>query len=68
MPVLNGKETLAIIKSERNTQSIPIIVFTTSSSPADSDFCKKFEVEMITKPTTPEDLNIVITKVIAACQ
>ncbi|MGK2861154.1 MAG: hypothetical protein ACSLE0_04435 [Chitinophagaceae bacterium] len=68
MPVLNSKETLAIIKSEKDTQSIPVIIFTTSSSPADNDFCKKFEVEMITKPTTPGELDNVITKLLSSCQ
>ena len=56
MPILNGRETLAIIKSESETDNIPVVVFTTSSSPHDEAFCKRFEVEMITKPETTEQL------------
>lgn len=63
MPVLSGRETLAIIKSETDTDTIPILVFTTSSSPLDNEFCKKFDVQMLTKPSTPEELELVIRKI-----
>src|SRR4051812_23327466 len=33
MPVLNGKDTLARIKQNPALKSIPVVVFTTSSSP-----------------------------------
>ncbi len=59
MPILNGRETLAIIKSEPETDAIPVVVFTTSSSPHDEAFCQKFDVEMITKPETTEELETV---------
>ena len=63
MPVLNGRETLAIIKSETDTDSIPVLVFTTSSSPNDREFCEKFDVQMITKPSTPEELEMVVGRI-----
>ena len=50
MPVLNGRETLAILKSEEKYSSIPVVVFTTSSSEMDRMFCRRFGVEMYTKP------------------
>lgn len=50
MPVLNGRETLAILKSEEKFNSIPVVIFTTSSSELDRMFCKRFGVEMFTKP------------------
>jgi CheY-like chemotaxis protein len=67
MPVLNGRETLAIIKSETDTQSIPVIVFTTSSSPLDKEFCNRFNVEMITKPSSPEELGKFADKIKSYC-
>lgn len=63
MPVLNGRETLAIIKSESDTDTIPVVVFTTSSSPNDHEFCRKFNVQMLTKPSTPEELEMVVGKI-----
>ncbi|MCU7551723.1 response regulator [Chitinophagaceae bacterium LB-8] len=50
MPILNGRETLAILKSEEKYSSIPVVVFTTSSSEMDRMFCRRFGVEMFTKP------------------
>ena len=50
MPVLNGKETLAIIKSEERFNSITVAVFTTSSSEKDRQFCERFGARMFTKP------------------
>lgn len=50
MPVLNGRETLAILKSEEKFSAIPVVVFTTSSSEMDRMFCRRFGVEMYTKP------------------
>lgn len=56
MPRLSGRETLAILKSEAETEPIPVVVFTTSSAYADSSFCNRFGVEMVTKPPTYEEL------------
>src|SRR4051812_15991196 len=50
MPVLNGKETLSLIKKDEALKDIPLVFFTTSSSELDRMYCKRFGVEMITKP------------------
>jgi CheY-like chemotaxis protein len=50
MPVLSGREMIAILKSEKDLRSIPTIVFTTSSGDGDKEFCKQFDVRMVTKP------------------
>ena len=65
MPVLDGRETLAIIKSEGNTESIPVIVFTTSSSPHDKAFFSRFDTEMITKPHTYDGLKTIIHQLLS---
>jgi CheY-like chemotaxis protein len=39
MPVLDGRETLASIKTDERYQSIPVVVFTTSDSQVDQSFC-----------------------------
>jgi CheY-like chemotaxis protein len=56
MPRLSGRETLAILKSEADTESIPVVVFTTSNAATDRNFCSRFGVEMVTKPPTYEEL------------
>ncbi len=50
MPVLGGRDVLAIIKNDPGLKHIPIVVFSTSSNPADVEYCKRFGVELITKP------------------
>jgi CheY-like chemotaxis protein len=50
MPVMNGKETLTFIKKDEKLKDIPLVFFTTSNSEMDKMYCKRFGVEMITKP------------------
>ena len=51
MPGLNGFETLEILKSKNGLNSIPVIVFTTSSNPRDLTLVKRLGAErVITKP------------------
>jgi CheY-like chemotaxis protein len=56
MPILSGRETLAIIKNQKQTEKIPVVVLTTSGSPADKEFCDQYDVEMIMKPHSPKEL------------
>jgi CheY-like chemotaxis protein len=67
MPVLNGRDTLAIIKSEEEYHSIPVVVFTTSGNEADRAFCSRFGVDMLTKPPSFEGLKQVAQKIVSLC-
>jgi CheY-like chemotaxis protein len=67
MPVLDGKETLSIIKRTSAFQSIPVVVFTTSSSELDKLFCKKLDTEMITKPPDYKSLEKIVLKLLKFC-
>lgn len=67
MPVLNGKETLSIIKNDEVLRNIPVVVFTTSGSEADKRFCNFYGVEMITKPPTFQNFKTVVEKLLRFC-
>lgn len=67
MPVLDGKETLSIIKNTGDYKDIPIVVFTTSESELDKLYCKRFDTEMITKPPTFSTLNAALDKLLKFC-
>ena len=67
MPILNGKETLSIIKKDEMLKSIPVVVFTTSASDADKRFCHLHGVEMITKPPNFQNFKSVVQKLINFC-
>ena len=50
MPVMDGKQTLLEIKKNEKWSQLPVVVFTTSSHPADLSFCQQYGVELVTKP------------------
>ena len=68
MPVLDGKETLSILKKTDNYKDIPVVVFTTSESEIDRLYCKKFNTEMVTKPPTFKTLANVLDKLLKFCR
>lgn len=67
MPVLNGKETLSVIKKDELLSSVPIVVFTTSGSHSDQHFCQIHGVEMITKPPNFGNFKSVVQKLLKFC-
>ena len=50
MPKINGRETCIAIKKDEILATIPLIIFSTSSSLLDKTFFKNKNVEYITKP------------------
>lgn len=68
MPVMDGKETLSILKNTTEYKDIPVVVFTTSASDLDKMFCKKFDTEMITKPPTFSTLNASLDRLLKFCK
>jgi CheY-like chemotaxis protein len=67
MPVLNGKETLSIIKKDDYLKDIPLVFFTTSNSELDKMYCKRFGVEMVTKPPQYNNLKEAVKKLLDFC-
>lgn len=64
MPVLNGKEMLAIIKKDEVLKNIPTVVFTTSSSKEDKMFCSSFSTDMISKPVYFEEFKNTVQRLL----
>ncbi|GAB4092552.1 response regulator [Flaviaesturariibacter terrae] len=67
MPKMNGRDTLVEMKKQPDYQNIPVIVFTTSSSPLDKAFCDKYGVEMVTKPLSVENIRTLAGKFLGIC-
>ena len=67
MPVMDGKETLSLLKRDEQYKDIPVVVFTTSNSELDKLFCKRLEVEMITKPPHYRSLEAAVLKLLSFC-
>ena len=60
MPLLNGKETVMRIRQQSRFDTIPIVLFTTSSSLPDKQFCEQYQIPFATKPSTGKDMQMVI--------
>jgi CheY-like chemotaxis protein len=68
MPVLDGKQFLEIIKADDAFAKIPIVVLTTSANTEDENFCKKYDVEMLTKPFKMKLLFESVKQVLSHCR
>lgn len=67
MPVLNGKETLTILKKHEHFSKIPVVFFTTSNSEMDRMFCRHHNVEMVTKPPQYANLKEAVRNLLDYC-
>jgi len=68
MPVLDGKETLSILKNTEKYNNIPVVMFTTSESELDKIYCSRLNTEMVTKPPTFNTLTTVVEKLLNFCK
>ncbi len=50
MPRLNGKDALKEIRQMDRFKDTPVVLFTTSSMPIDSEYARKYGAGFITKP------------------
>jgi CheY-like chemotaxis protein len=50
MPVMNGIESVTLLKSNENYKSIPVVMFATSANPKDFEYCKTLDNEILIKP------------------
>ena len=55
MPVMDGKETLELLKIDDKFKSIPVVFFSTSVSPMDKKIIETTGTEVITKPSLYEE-------------
>lgn len=67
MPVLDGKETLSIIRNNEVYRNLPVVVFTTSTSELDRMFCQKLGTEMISKPPSYSKLETAVIRLLEFC-
>ena len=68
MPVLDGKQALAQLKRDPILKDLATVVFTTSDSKLDHQFCEHYCTEMLTKPITFVALKAIIEKLMRICE
>ncbi len=50
MPKMDGKKAIQLIKADKDLSTIPLFVFTTSSSHIDKSYFELYNVQYVTKP------------------
>lgn len=68
MPGMSGKELMRNLKAEKRFERLPIVVFTTSSHPADKQECANYGVEMFTKPLDLKEYERTANVLISYCK
>jgi CheY-like chemotaxis protein len=67
MPLLNGREVLKKLKAMPRFNSIPVVLFSTSSSPHDQEFAKKYNAGLVTKPLHVSQMEMITELFIEHC-
>lgn len=55
MPLMDGKETLELLREDDQFKCIPVVFFSTSVSPMDKKMIENTGTELITKPSLYEE-------------
>ena len=67
MPILNGKEALQRIRFMERFNSVPIVLFTTSSQPTDKAFAQQYNAGFITKPIELKQMEYIADQFVEHC-
>jgi CheY-like chemotaxis protein len=67
MPLLNGRDTLVLIRKEEKYNDIPVVMFTTSSNELDRTFCNRFGAKLYTKPHSLAEYEQAIATLLTHC-
>ena len=67
MPVMNGREALQAIRTSTDLSKLPVVLFSTSNSPADRMFAESHEAILITKPVEFANLERIVEQFIHRC-
>jgi CheY-like chemotaxis protein len=67
MPLLNGREVVKRIKAIPRYNSVPVVLFTTSSSPQDQEFARKYNAGFVTKPLDVSQMETITELFIEHC-
>jgi CheY-like chemotaxis protein len=67
MPMMGGKETLEEIKKDKDLQNIPIVIFSTASSPKEKECFEDYNVDFYTKPCSFSEMKEVAEKLLSYC-
>lgn len=67
MPRLNGLEILKKLRCKENLKDVPVVLFSTSTLPAEAAYAKKFQAGFVTKPLVASQVYQTIEQLIGHC-
>ena len=67
MPVMDGKETLHLLRQLPSFETVPVILFTTSSLAADAEFARKHKAGYLTKPLHYSQMRHIMEQLLEHC-
>lgn len=67
MPILNGRDVLKKIKELPHLLTVPVVLFSTSSSTLDQEFAKKYNAGFVTKPLDVSQMEMITELFIDHC-
>jgi CheY-like chemotaxis protein len=67
MPMLNGKEVLVRLRQLERYQSVPVVLFSTSSQPQDKSFAGRYNAGFVTKPLDVKQMEVITDQFIDHC-
>jgi CheY-like chemotaxis protein len=68
MPLLNGLQTLKLIRQQIDFETVPIVLFTTTVSEADRQFIEKHNAKVLLKPVDSVQFNEIVQAFISHCR
>lgn len=67
MPFLDGRETFEQLRRDRILQTVPVMVFSSSESPADKTLFSNLGVDYFTKPSSITYMGQIVNHMINVC-
>ena len=68
MPVMNGIETLTILKSDNKYKNSPTVMYSTAATTETINFCKSYDTDVITKPTKFTEIKKLFNHILKFCE
>jgi CheY-like chemotaxis protein len=67
MPILNGRDVLKKIKEMPHLLTVPVVLFSTSSSTLDKEFARRYNAGFVTKPLDVSQMQMITELFVDHC-
>lgn len=67
MPVMNGIETLTMLKKDNKYKNIPTVMYSTAATDEAISFCRNYNTDVIMKPTKFTEIKQLFSHILKYC-